>query len=378
MSPLRTALGRPPRLRLANDAGTAQQTWSQNFSAWSSILMKGAKLAMIRIENDYSKTSCFNACQRKYFLSYVLKRVVDSTPAAPGFGSLVHLFMSSWYKDGDFLKAIQVVNKWEDREGDEKRTQVRMAEILTNYTRQYPSEPWKIIANEVPIELRIPVPEDFKQFIDRKYVQVDYQPPGSFIELPAITETPEFYLIGKVDLVIEWNGWLYGVDHKTTSSLGSSYFNRFKPDLQMFGYTWALRELFGSRVQGMLVNAISTAKTAGQVGSKAQAFARQLVTRTQKELDLYPETMISLLWKVHQAEATWEDAASGQPDKLAYFLGSGVARSLANFHFPPNFDSCTDYGSCQYRELCLSNLAPDLLSKLQPNTWDPRTQLEEV
>jgi hypothetical protein len=333
----------------------------------------------IRIEQDFSKTACFLDCPRKYFISYVLKLTTEKQSPAPSFGSAVHSFLSRWYATQDLGYSMEApsISGWIDQEGDDKHTRVRLMEILLNYTRTYPQEPWKLIANEVPIEQKLSIPESFRYELGKG---LEYLSPNHDLtaEERIIAGELEFYLIGKVDLVVEMYGFLYGVDHKTTSQLGDKFFLRYKPDLQMFGYTWALREIYGPRVQGMWVNAISTAKTAGKAGSTVRAYARELISRTGSELDLYPSSMIPKLfdiWRREKAVAPNLPAEEGSAPSL--LCADKSQRALVDFHFPPNETSCCNYGACQFRELCMHNLHPDYLSKLVANTWDPRSCLEE-
>lgn len=228
------------------------------------------------------------------------------------------------------------IGEWEDYEYDEMRTQVRALEIFANYFTTYPKEPWEILANEVPIEEKIGEDEEF-----------------------------EYFLIGKIDLVIRWYNMIYGVDHKTTSQLGDKYFDKFKPDLQMSGYSWALYQLpgFRDKVQGMLINAINTAKTAGLLGSKVKPFGRHISTRTKQELESYPEMAMPLM----------RDIALAERDIEPYKILPNYDKQRDKY-FYRNQDNCTSkYGPCQYREACLKNLSPEhLAANFKVSIWDPR------
>lgn len=325
-----------------------------------------------KIYQDFSKIDCFERCKRLYFILHVLGLTTPSEAAAPEFGKKIHSFLSKWYATGNQKEAMSVFANWQDREGDETHTLARAIDIMTKYLMVYEKEPWQIVANELAIEQKLEVPEEYLNLIRTNDAR----------EGVSITdEELEFYLIGKVDLVIQWNNLIYGADWKTTRSIGDYFFQRFKPDMQMLGYNHAIHKIYGDNVQGMLVRAISKAKTAG-IGStaKVQMFKQQLITRTRSELAEYPYVMIPLMydcWRRENEVTSSYPLYTTEKSKVLNDLSSGSFRRLIDFLFPPSFRACNDYGSCKFRSLCLSNLHAEELCKLVPNEWDPRAVTEE-
>jgi len=335
----------------------------------------------VKIYQDYSKIANYEACPRSYFIQHILKLTTSSTAA--DFGKLMHKILSSWYHKGDMQLCFKLIDEWQDKPEDEMHTRAKARTLLGNYLTRFAVEPWqKVIANEVPVECKLEIPEAFAYFMQEELI-----PKGTLTPPMSIDgiEMPEFYLIGKVDLVVEWGSYLYGCDWKTTSQLGSKYFMQFKPGLQMWGYTFALQQLFGDKVQGMLVRAISKAKTASpDPDAKTKMFDSQLIGWLPSEIKRYPESMIPKMYACWRAEtAIIGTGLENYPEDISYqtraihFLNRPGNREAIDFHFPPREISCSDYGSCKFRDLCLSNLHPEELSKLQPNNWDPREVSEE-
>lgn len=284
---------------------------------------------------DYTMMSGFCKCRRYFYLRFVEDLVPKRESIAPLFGQYFHKVLSVWYQTHDPLLAIKEFDDWKDVEWDPNRTRDRALDIWMRYVKTYPKEPWKIVSNEIPVEMKIGEDEFY-----------------------------EYHLIGRIDLAIQWHNspYIYGMDHKTTSQLGDSYFNQFKPSLQMAGYTWFLRQIYGPDVQGMQINAISTAKTAGT--GKVQAFARSIVTFTDEDLDLYTRSALAKMRDMQRCISEWDTWAPIE----------GKNSDLRDNVFYPNEDSCTDYGSCQFRQLCLEHLDPKTIENdFAKSKWDPRT-----
>ena len=129
---------------------------------------------------------------------------------------------------------------------------------------------------------------------------------------------------GTIDAVLRntISGQIIPVDHKTTSSLGTQFYNRIKPNHQYTGYVMGAQQVLGLNTEDFLVNGIQVAKT------KAE-FARQLTTRTEED-------------KAEMIQATLAGARQ-------------LINAIESDNFPmsaPN--ACTNYGSCQYLAVCSS------------------------
>lgn len=125
---------------------------------------------------------------------------------------------------------------------------------------------------------------------------------------------------GRLDRIVEIDGGMYPMDHKTTTqTVNSYYFNQYNPDIQMQAYVWGLRALYGNQVRGVLVNACQTAVHFSR-------YMRHLITFTETQMEEFEyELNLSV------------DAANAMRD---------------NNYYPRNEASCGMYGGCQFRRVC--------------------------
>lgn len=273
---------------------------------------------------DNTMMSDYQTCQRRYMYRHLKGLVPKSKSKALSFGGEIHEGLSTWYETGDEEKAINsAFTDYEDDPMDEKRTAARGREILRKYFDYYPQEPFEVIANELPFE----------------------QP--MFTE-----ENTTYYLIGKIDLIIKWHNFIYGLDHKTTSRLGKYYFDQFRLSRQFMGYTTALKRIYEDRakqISGFYVNAIAVYKNKFK-------FERQLVTYTDTFLKRYNRFIPQLMKEIKHKTDYYQNT---QDDSI----------------FIPNWDSCEYYGKCPYKEICTSVKPHNIIERnYLVDYWDPRKE----
>jgi PD-(D/E)XK nuclease superfamily len=121
---------------------------------------------------------------------------------------------------------------------------------------------------------------------------------------------------GIFDGLVEFSGNVYVLEHKTTSQLGSYYFNQFKPNNQITGYVWAARQLSGKRVGGAILNAIGVYK------SSATKLERSITSRADTEIAEWLTNLRHSCQMIKDCER----------------------REYWPLHTP----SCTMYGQCEY------------------------------
>jgi hypothetical protein len=134
---------------------------------------------------------------------------------------------------------------------------------------------------------------------------------------------------GRMDMIVEWEGGIYVLDHKTTSKGATAYFfSQFRPNLQMDGYCYACRELMGTCL-GVIINAISLA------AKPQERFGRRVSTRTVRELDSFPGIFTEWAEKLEQ-----DIEALSDPE-------------ATRFPFAPNTTRCSDWGGCFAKDVCI-------------------------
>jgi hypothetical protein len=123
-------------------------------------------------------------------------------------------------------------------------------ELLTNYIYKWREEPFDVLGVEVPFAIPI-------RDADGKL---------------------DFYIVGRMDLVINWDDETLPADHKTTSYFGDHFEKGFKVDLQPTIYSMALNNDVKKSTK-ILINALRvTAKI------NDESFVRKVTTRTPEEL----------------------------------------------------------------------------------------------
>lgn len=155
-----------------------------------------------------------------------------------------------------------------------------------------------------------------------------------------------YLLSGHLDRVVSFNGELFVMDRKTTTTTpGSYFFDQFAPNNQMTLYTLASQVILEAPIKGVIIDA-------AQILIHSSSFVRGFTYRTKDQID------------------EWVD-------DLGYWFA--VAETYAeNDHWPMNDTACGMYGGCRFREIC--SKSPQVretflkagFDKLEPESrWNP-------
>lgn len=156
------------------------------------------------------------------------------------------------------------------------------------------------------------------------------------------TNEPLLYA-GRTDALVEFVGGLYGLDDKTTSSLGESWARQWTLRGQFTGYAWAARTL-GIRLKGLIVRGVSILKTKYDT-------AQAIVSQPDWKIDRWVEHRDIIISRM------LADYASGMWD--------------VNLS-----EACNEYGGCMFKQVC--EVPPFqqegfLSSSFEENEWSPLT-----
>lgn len=133
-------------------------------------------------------------------------------------------------------------------------------------------------------------------------------------------------LAGHLDRLVEYSSALYVQDQKTSgSTITGRFFDGFNPDTQMSLYTWAGKAIFSIPVKGVMIDA-------AQIAVGFTRFERGFTFRSDDQLD------------------EWYDGAMHTIET--------ARRATADQYFPMNPSSCSNYGGCEFRNVC--NKAPSV------------------
>lgn len=239
---------------------------------------------------------------------------------ALGFGTALHEGLATWYKTGKLdLALLAIHEKWPNGMPiDDWRTKEKCIQTMILYAKEYPQETFTVVgAPDSPV-VEVSFTLDTGMFLPCAACRsLDtssrYDPCCS--NCGAADKEPIEYG-GIYDLLVEFAGHLYVVDHKSTSVLGPMYFHQFKPNNQMTGYIWAAQKMSSKKIDGAIINAIGIKKTGPTV------FKREITSRS-------PEGI-----------ASWENNL--------YHACCMIQTAQLTGYWPLNTGACTQYGLCEY------------------------------
>jgi PD-(D/E)XK nuclease superfamily len=305
---------------------------------------------------DNSAQERMQTCSRSagYYIGH--KRELNRSRSALAFGKIIHKVLEKRYLEhGNYLDAggVSAMVKVADAEfsqyqpeGDDFRNYGVAVNAIKKYADQYAIEDFEIV--------KLP---DGSLFVERPFAI----PLGTItINGPAWVRNPDGTIVqrdlgtivvvqkGKIDLTYRRDGALYGLDHKTTSIMGSQFFAEFELASQIHGYSWAISKLVGELPRGFVINGLGIRKPTPS--GKPLEFVRQTIP-------IYPALV-----------AEW------QTDTLqivAEFIEGCRTNAL-----PKETKWCVGkYGPCEFKQVC--GLEPHLrMQSLYSNeyrdvTWDP-------
>jgi hypothetical protein len=161
----------------------------------------------------------------------------------------------------------------------------------------------------------------------------------------SVDLSDEYVYCGHIDRLVTYGdaGDIYIQDQKTSgSAVTPRFFDKYSPDYQMTGYTWAGQIIFNLPVKGVVIDAAYVA-----VGFTD--FARQAITRSDRQLEEFrTEALhyIELARRCHEAN-----------------------------YYPMNRTACGNYGGCEFRRVC--SAVPGIRQNLlegnyrKQDRWDP-------
>lgn len=290
---------------------------------------------------DSSMLSAFKACPHKFWREYIQhwksKEPSVHLHAGASFASGVEAARRAFWDEqlpredavAAGLEALLVHYGSFECPPDSAKSAERTAGAYEFYMDQYPlgedgAAPIKLATGKYGIELSFaePLPE------------------------VANPETGDPILfVGRLDQASKFADGVFIQDEKTTSSLGATWSKQWDLRSQFSGYAWGLQKSSGIKANGILVRGVSILKT--------KYDTQQAITyRADWQVD---EWLDSTLYWVKQIMQSWE------ADKWVKVLDH----------------ACTDYGGCQFRQVCLSAEPQGWLDTyFERRVWNPLERTE--
>lgn len=296
-----------------------------------------------KVRINFSSLDILQTCPRKSL--YVLDRKLKSLnePSATVFGSAIH-------------KALEVFYSYSGKERELPRDFVKHAEMI-EFGERPPEQHFLYEAIEKFCELAAPLralpasdkrsltggiwtlTHYFKNYLNDPYV-VYSDEHGPCVERKfsiPLFKTPQLEIeyFGTIDVVLkhEHTGVILPADHKTSSVVGSDFYNRLKPNHQYSGYLLGAQQALGLQTDSFLVNCIQVKPKPTTARGTPPNFPRQVTKRSEHDLKEFKEAV----WEASLSFIRWQYEES-------FPLG------------PVN--ACANYGGCQFLDVCA---APDSL-----------------
>ena len=267
---------------------------------------------------SYSSIRSFQTCPRKYYWEYVRRLRPVTVSRAQEFGSAWHLALSAWFQTGSVEAAVVAFNAaYQDSAEEALRTQSLGKRLLQQYADRYPREGLVVVGDERWLEV----------------------PMGDGVRY-----------VMKIDKIITHQDETLPWDHKTTGGyqgITAAYLKQFKPNLQLRGYVYGVREVLGIPATKLLVDITWVGR--GQPKS-GEPFLRYTETVESWELEEFAQMVPVVAGQIQQRGDTFEA-------------------------FTPNWSACTQYGECPFRRLCM--VAPSIREREIREGYEPKPPYQE-
>lgn len=283
-------------------------------------------------EINSSALGIYQTCPRKfhYIFDYGFEHKVSS---AAHYGTMIHQALESWYSiptrernSTQLLKAWDAIYNISDYiPSDDKRTKDTGNKVLAEYARQYQDDPWEIYVDKTG------------PYTERQFELIIHD--GPFMQIK---------LFGTIDMLVKNknNGEIAVMDHKTTSSIGKDFCNRWEVNHQLTGYILGAAQSMNLpwNIDKAIINGIQIAKTKQQV----------IRIQTMRDKDDFDDLKNVLMFACNQYITSKE---------TGFFpMASGAV--------------CSSFGGCQFLEVCSAKnkFRPTILKSLKDK---PFTEIEE-
>lgn len=290
---------------------------------------------------DNTILASFRACPQQAFRQYLehWKPKAESVHLVAGgaYAKGIEMARRAFYEQGLStseaeaigLKALLVAYGDFECPDDSAKSAARTAGALEFYLDRYPLETDKAVPIALPG--------------GKRGIEFSFAEP---LEIANPETGDPILYVGRMDTIVNYAGGIFGEDDKTTSSLGASWPRQWDLRSQFTGYCWGAAKA-GIPLSGFLVRGVSILKTKYDT-------MEALTYRPQWQIDRWYEQVHHDLKRMIQC---WEE---GYWD---YDLA----------------ESCTHYGGCVFRQVCLSkDPEPWLEGGFEKRIWDPVAREEHV
>lgn len=255
-----------------------------------------------KVRINSSSLSIIQECPRKakYLLHDKWRGSVESP--AQLFGSAIHkgleVFYTGRYEDRKMpsLETMELMSFGHKVDGENEDLLLKATRAFIDKAQplqQVPETDKRSIQNGVWLLYNY-----FKTYINDPYVAYS-DDSGPFVERPfsfILWTEPSLQIeyFGTIDLIVKNldTGNIVVCDHKTTSVVGSDFFNRLKPNHQYTGYLMGADSCFNIRTDSFMVNCLQVKEKPKTARGTPPHFPRQITTRDNADKCEFIEAVV--------------------------------------------------------------------------------------
>jgi len=324
------------------------------------------------------------SCYRLVEYKALRKRILAAEKPALNFGSAIHLALEYRYKtyqnrsvDDAYYNTIagMLTQFFDDHEvpSDDWRTLNWCMKLIRKYNEKYDIEQFNLLADaenkplvELSFSLRL---FDWIGWLHIDSLGADF-PPDRIREHGKdgmVKVCITIIYTGRIDLPISMDDSIYINDFKTTSMLGSMFWDQQRRSSQQRGYVWAFEQTTGLRVAGYQITAIRTKEPPIYVqtnSGKGKQSPEQWWNETFQRERFFMKPGDTEEWK-----------------RNTITLVNEFFWHYQNDYMPMKTTWCAHYGKCAYYDVCQLDvndrnfmLASGIYTD---NTWSPLKQLTQ-
>lgn len=280
-----------------------------------------------------SLTKDWRACRRKFYFHYIA--LLDTKKLSIPFfvGSHFHKGMEAFYAGEDPDEFVpRIVKSMRDKASkavfltpeDEQKLMIQeaiVAGMLRGYAAHYKKDlkKWKVFAAEK--EFSVPIIEG----------RIEY--------------------VGQIDLVVEYDGRLWLVEHKTAGRLDRNYVERLALDTQITGYSIGAKHVFKENIAGIIYNVAKKPQIRQRKDETPDEFAQRIEEDylARPEFYFYREELLRDKSTIGEYKAEIAEVAADIEDVVAATQKDPV-KAMPRYY--RNTDHCTARGQCPYMAIC--------------------------
>jgi PD-(D/E)XK nuclease superfamily len=304
---------------------------------------------VMRIDN--SSLDLFTTCARSAEYYLIESRQLAADRVALRFGGAFHIVMEILYRDyngrpknyGEFFEAcraalIPYFDKYPPPP-DDYRTLRFLEDNILSYVG------YADIFDDFEISLLPNGDKAIEQYFEFDLGEVDFDGHYKGKYYPTV----RVLWCGRIDMIVKRSEKIWILDHKTTTILGSNFFDSFRNKSAMIGYAWASEKILGQEVSGLYLNAIALRKP----------------------------TKTGVQFEVQRQHFPYDAERIREWQYNTLVLVSDFLSHLDRGYFPMEDAWCVGkYGTCQYLDVCTmppSQRHTILASNTYaPVTWNPK------